>query len=126
MSSSSDEAAVDPDSVVDQPTAEGSDVAKKRKAKDKSKWKKTVCKKRRDSGQEYVSRSMHHVVAARHVGAPCTSPKKCFDVVGHDKVTKVALGGNIALFAHKKNRRKSNYKHIIIIFLHNIRFIIHF
>ena len=39
MSSSSDEAAVDPDSVVDQPTAEGSDVPKKRKVKDKLKWK---------------------------------------------------------------------------------------
>ena len=42
MSSSSDEAAVDPDPVVDQPTAEGSDVAKKRKVEDKSKWKKIV------------------------------------------------------------------------------------
>ena len=45
------------------------------------KWKKAVAKRKRDSGEEYVSVATKKTVAGRSIGAPCGCPKKCFDLV---------------------------------------------
>ena len=58
--------------------------AKKRKGNET--WARNIAKKQRDSGQEYVSVTTKATKPAASVGAPCACPKKCFDVVGADKI----------------------------------------
>lgn len=58
--------------------------AKKRKGNET--WAKNIAKKQRDSGQECVSVTTKATKPAASVGAPCACPKKCFDVVGADKI----------------------------------------
>lgn len=48
-------------------------------------WQKNVSQKKRNSGEEYISKRKK-VIAARKVGAPCTCPKRCFERVGGDEV----------------------------------------
>ena len=56
---------------------------------DLSKWSKNVAKKKRDSGEEYVSDKTKRVVPARSVGPPCICTKKCYDRVGADNVERI-------------------------------------
>lgn len=49
-------------------------------------WKQHVSKRKRDSGEAYISRTTGQQVAARRVGPPCKCSNKCFEKVGHDNV----------------------------------------
>ena len=49
---------------------------------DKSKWGKSIAKKKRDSGEAYIGVKTKRPVAARRLGAPCTCPLKCYNVLG--------------------------------------------
>ena len=57
-----------------------------RKRREPSKWLKNVAKRKRDSGEEYVSATTHKTMEARSVQAPCTCPKKCFERLGDEAV----------------------------------------
>ena len=67
------------------PEAAGA-VPKMRKRKEEEKWKKNITKKKRDRGEEYVSRTTSKVVPGRRVGAPCTCPKNCFQTLGDEAI----------------------------------------
>ncbi|XP_042884054.1 uncharacterized protein LOC122260721 [Penaeus japonicus] len=72
--------------VVDvHPEGDGEEPSKKKKG-DVSQWKKSVAKRRRNRGQEYVSVGRNKFVPARQVGEPCGCPKRCFEKLGEDTV----------------------------------------
>ena len=48
-----------------------------------------VAKKRRNLGQEYVSKNTGKTVAKRQVVPPCTCRKKCFEILGVDKINAI-------------------------------------
>ena len=60
-----------------------------KRKEDKAAWKKTVVKRKRDSGEEYVSRSTSNVMPARGVGEPCDCVKQCFQNVGEEAVQQI-------------------------------------
>ena len=76
MSSSSDERSDSPAPVVPQVDAAmdmwSAEAQKKRKG-DVSQWGRNVAKKRRDSGQEYVSDKGKRVIDTKTVGLPVTA-----------------------------------------------------
>ena len=43
-------------------------------------WKKSVAKRKRDCGEEYVSVFNQKTVAGRSIGDDCGCPKKCFNM----------------------------------------------
>ena len=77
------------DPVADvRPEAAGEEPTLKRR-KNEAEWKKTVAKKKRNRGQEYVGRNTRKIVAACRVGAPCEYPKGCFEKLGEEAVQRV-------------------------------------
>ncbi|GBL86452.1 hypothetical protein AVEN_164607-1 [Araneus ventricosus] len=50
-------------------------------------WKKVEAKKKRNSGEEYVSRHTNVVVPARQIGEPCSC--QCFSKIGQDNVQQI-------------------------------------
>ena len=56
-------------------------ATKKRKGNPKL-WKTSVAKKKRDSGEAYVSAYTNKQMPARRVGPDCKCPKKCYEKIG--------------------------------------------
>ena len=52
-------------------------------------WKKSIAKKRRDSGQNYTSVKTGKPIEARKIGLPCTCKNKCFEVVGQENIQAI-------------------------------------
>ena len=55
----------------------------------KEKWIKAVTKRKRNSGESYVSLSTKKTVPARERGMPCSCSNKCFDKVGVENVESI-------------------------------------
>lgn len=52
-------------------------------------WKKSVVKKKRQSGEKYVSRTTKMEVAARTVGPPCSCTKQCYELIGMEYIKEI-------------------------------------
>lgn len=59
----------------------GDDERGRKRTRQKENWKKSVAKRKRNLGQEYVSLSTSCVVQARKIGPPCACKNKCFQTV---------------------------------------------
>ena len=70
-------------SVENQPSSSGEMQQQQHRGRKRSRnpenWKETICKKRRNEGKKYVSRSTGKVVEARKIGPECRDG--CFDTV---------------------------------------------
>ena len=66
---------------------------------DKKTWSKHVAKRRRDSGEAYVSVTTKKEVNARKPGPPCTCPRNCYTKVGVDNV-KIIFNNYYKLGSH--------------------------
>lgn len=53
------------------------------------KWKKSVAKKKRNSGETYTSQKTNKQIAARTIGEPCTCTNKCYDKIGVDNIQDI-------------------------------------
>ena len=57
-----------------------------------STWIKNVAKKARAKGEAYTSVKTGKLMPAAKIGAPCTCPKKCFKMLGDDKIVTIFKG----------------------------------
>ncbi|GBM72197.1 hypothetical protein AVEN_203274-1 [Araneus ventricosus] len=60
--------------------------SRKRMKKEKT-WKKVEAKKKRNSGEKYVSRHKNAMVPSRQIGEPCSC--QCFSKIGQDNVQQI-------------------------------------
>ncbi|MPC79358.1 hypothetical protein E2C01_073881 [Portunus trituberculatus] len=69
-----------------QPTDGSKWTAQLKKNGATSMWAKSVAKRRRDSGQEYVAIKSKKLVPAVRLISSCTCLKKCFEAVGEENI----------------------------------------
>ena len=60
-----------------------------KRAKNQAQWKKYIAKRKRDSGEAYVSVKTKREVLGRSIGSPCGCVKKCFEKVGSDHIKDI-------------------------------------
>ena len=72
--------------VTDVPPEVAREEPSLKRRKNEEEWKKTVSKRRRNTGQEYVAHNTKKVMTARRVGEPCECPKGCFEKLGEEAV----------------------------------------
>lgn len=61
----------------------------RKRTKSEEQWKRNVAKRKRNRGEEYMSATTNRLVAARHIGNPCTCKAKCFTVVTQQGVQSI-------------------------------------
>lgn len=63
----------------------------RKRQKKPEQWKSNSTKKKRNSGEAYISRKTNQEVPARTIGPPCTSKcqKHCFDKLGAEKIETI-------------------------------------
>ena len=61
----------------------------RKRSRNPDNWKKSIAKKKRDSGQNYTSLQTGKPVEARKIGLPCTCKNNCFELVGQGNIQAI-------------------------------------